>query len=102
MAQINESTKKPLDRLRYLKSSRWGFYIIGMISFFLCILTTIFPSSNEPALAYIFPQLIFIGAVAVMVSESVYVIRELLLEHFREIDELKSKVQKLEDKLSQK
>ena len=102
MNQINESTKKSPDRLRYLRNLRWRFYAIGMISFFLCILAPIFPSSDKSFLADSFPLLIFIGAVAVMVAETVYVIRELLLEHFCEIDELKSKVQELEDKLAQK
>jgi len=73
-----------------------------MISFLLCILTAVFPPPDKSFLAYFVPTLIFIGAVAVMVSETVFVIRELLLERFREIDALKSKVQELEDKLAQK
>jgi len=102
MTQLKESTKKSPNPLQYLRYARWSFFILGMGCFFLCILTAIFPPENKSDLLFTTMLLIPIGAIASMSSETVHMIHRLMLERFREIDKLKSKVQELEDKLAQK
>ena len=93
MTQFNECVEKPTskeDRLRWLLFVEWNLYIVGV-----CLTLTAVMTTGGRVWAPV-------GLIACLLAPAIGMIRERMLKHFREIDELKSKIQELEEKLAQK
>ena len=88
-------------RLRWLPFVRWGLFGIGCILvFFGAIL--LFDQPPKPERFVAAWALLVAGVVAILSSLAIGIIGKEMLARLREIDELKSKFQELEEKLAQK
>ena len=99
---INNLTDKPTDqpRLGWLQIIQWGLLVIGCIVGFFGAVFILLPQHHDKFEAGW--ALFITGVIGILSFIVIGIIRKRVFEHFHEIDELKSEIQKLKDILAQK
>jgi len=103
MSQSSDNTKKPNDKtdakeLRTVATFENLILLNGSIVIFCTFVLSFSPGPTD----FVVVPLISLALVAVLTYVAISMVRIKILERFREIDELKSKIQELEEKLAQK